>query len=92
MRLLTGAHDRRHLMTTVSIPSTKSLTSTLALLRAIGNPCLKLLFWLSRNVGAGCRPRNGHPPKWRVTISNTELSRCQAFFRTPVNKTVIQYP
>ena len=92
MRLLTGAHDRRHLMTTMSIPSTKSLTSTLALLRAIGNPCLKLFFGLSRNVGAGCRPRNGHPPKWTVTISNTELSCCQAFFRTPVNKTVIQYP
>jgi hypothetical protein len=78
-------------MTTMSIPSTQSLTSALALLRAIGNPRLKLLFWFSRNLGAGCRPRNGHPPKW-VTISNTELSCCQAFFRTPVNKTAIQYP
>ena len=92
LRLLAGAPDRRHLMTTVSLPSTKSLTISLSLLRASGNPCLKLLFCLSGNVGAVCRPRNGHPPKWRVTIFTTESSRCQESLRTSVNQTVIQYP
>jgi hypothetical protein len=92
LRLLTGTPDRRHLMTTVSKASTKSLTSSLPFLRESGNPYLKPLFWHSRKVGAVCRSRNGHPPKWRVTISTTESSRCQDLFRTPVNQTVIQYP
>ena len=34
-------------MTTVSLPSTKSLTISLLFLRASGNPCPKLLFCLS---------------------------------------------
>ncbi len=79
-------------MTTVSIPSTRSLTSFLPFLRASGNSCLKPLFSRSGNVGAVCRPRNSHPPKWRVTVSTADASRRQAFFRTPVNQTVIQYP
>jgi hypothetical protein len=79
-------------MITVSKPSTKPLTSSLAFLRASENPCLKPLFWHSRNVGVGCRQRKGHSPKWRVTISIAESFRRQAFFRTPVNQTVIQHP
>ena len=79
-------------MTTVSLPSTKSLTISLLFLRASGNPCLKLLFCLSGKVGAVCRPRNSHPPNWRVTVSTADPSRRQALFRTPVNQTVIQYP
>src|SRR5262249_17519364 len=38
--------------------------------KGIRNPCLKPLFWHSRNVGVGCRQRKSHPPKWRVTISS----------------------
>src|SRR5260370_23000201 len=43
-------------------------------LRASGNPCLKLLFCLSGNVGAVCRPRNSHPPKWTLTVSTAAPS------------------
>src|SRR5260370_22519618 len=93
LRLLTGAPHRRHLMTTLSIPSTRSLTSFLPFLRASGNSCLKPLFSRSGKVpGAVCRPRNSHPPKWRSTVSTADPSRRQALFRTPVNQTVIQYP
>src|SRR5260370_30737696 len=92
LRLLTGAPHRRHLMTTVSIPSTKSLTISLPLLRASGNSCQKPLFSRSGNVGAVCHPRNSHPPNRRVTISTADPSQRQALFRTPVNQTVIQYP
>ena len=83
LRLLTGAPDRRHLMTTVSKPSTNSLTSPLPFLRAIRRSLSETVFWRSRNVGAVCRPRNCHPPKWRVTISTTEPSRRQAFSGLP---------
>jgi hypothetical protein len=79
-------------MTTISILSTKSLTSSLALQRATGNPCLKPVFWRSGNVGAGCHPRNGHPPKWRVTISTTELTDRQALSSAAVKQTAIQSP
>ena len=93
LRVLTGAYDCRYLMITVSKPSTKPLTSSLAFPNGIRkDPCLKPLTWRSRNVGVGCRQRKGHPPKWRVTFSIAESSRHQAFFRTPVNQTVIQYP
>jgi len=92
LRLLTGAPHRRHLMTTVSIPSTKSLTSSLALLRATGDPCRKPSSCRFKNVGDVCRPRNSHPPKWRATVSTANSSPRHSLFRTPVNQTVIQYP
>src|SRR5262249_56990853 len=92
LRLLTGAPHRRHLMTTVSIPPTKSLISSFALLRATGDPCRKPSFWHSKNVSDVCRPRNRHPPKWRATVSTADSSRRQSLFQTPVNQTVIQYP
>src|ERR1700756_3353502 len=89
LRLLTGAPLRRHLMTTVSLPSTKSLTISLPFLRASGNPCLKPLFCRSGNVGTVCPPRSSRPPKWRVTVATADQSRRRALFRTPVNQTVI---
>jgi hypothetical protein len=92
LHLFTGAPYRRHLMTTVSIPSTKSMTSSLPSLRASGNPCLKPLFCRPGNVGVSCRQRKAHPPKWGVSFSIAESSRRQAFFRTPVDQTAIQYP
>jgi hypothetical protein len=92
MRLLSRAHDHRHLMTTMSMPSIKSLPISLALLRATGDPCQEPSFSPSRNIGAVCRPRNSRPPKWRGTVSNADSSRHQSRARTPVNQTVIQYP
>ena len=48
MRLLSHAHDHRHLMSTISMPSIKSLPSSLALLRAPGDPCREPSFWPSK--------------------------------------------
>ena len=93
MRLLSHAHDHRHLMSTISMPSIKSLPSSLALLRARGDPCREPSFWPSRkNIGAVGRPRNSHPPKRRPTVSTADSSRRQSRARTPLIQTVIQYP
>jgi len=79
-------------MTTVSIPSTRSLTNSLPFLRASGNSCLKPLFSRSGNVGAVyCLTK--------LSLSQVEgdyfyrrPSGGQALSQTPVNQTVIQYP
>src|SRR5258708_24831177 len=63
LRLLTGAPHRRHLMTTVSIPSTNSLTSSLPFLRASADSCLKPFFSRSGNAGATCCLTKLSPPQ-----------------------------
>ena len=79
-------------MTTVSIPSTNSLTSSLPFLRASGDSSLKPLFSRSGNVGAVyCLTK--------LSLSQVEgdyfyrrPSGGQALSQTPVNQTVIHYP
>ena len=61
LRLLAGDPHRRHLMTTVSIPSTNSLAGPLPFLRASGDSCLKSLFTRSGNGTAGYCPTKLSP-------------------------------
>jgi len=79
-------------MTTVGIPSTNSLTSSLPFLRASGDSCLKPLFSRSANVGAvSCLPKLS-PSQVEGDYFYRRPSGGQALFQTPVNQTVIQYP
>jgi hypothetical protein len=79
-------------MTTVSIPSTNSLTSSLPFLRASGDSCLKPFFSRSGNAGATCCLTKLSPPQVEGDYFYRRPSHRQALFRTPVNQTVIQYP
>src|SRR5258708_17170520 len=54
LRLLTDAPHRRHLLTPLSLPSTRSLPSFLPFLSASGNALLKPLFSRSVNVATAC--------------------------------------
>jgi hypothetical protein len=60
--LLTGADDRRHFMTAMSTPPTKSLPYSSAPVRATKDLCLSRPFWRSRNTGFSCQLRHFHRP------------------------------
>src|SRR5438552_4107930 len=60
--LLTGADDRRHFMTAMSIPFPKSWPNSLALVRGTGDPCPDPPVWRSENTDFDWLPREDHPP------------------------------
>jgi len=79
-------------MTTVGIPSTNSLTSSLPFLRASGDSCLKPLFSRSGNVGAVYCLTKLSPSQVEGDCFYRRPSGSRALFQTRVNQTVIQYP
>lgn len=58
-----GACDRRHFMTAMSTPSTKSRPILLALISETGEPCLNPPCQRSENTGYGLPTTEGHLPK-----------------------------
>ena len=88
---LTAADDHRQFMTAISAPSTKSPPYSLVPLRATGALYLNRAFGRSRNVGSGCQPPHGYPPKWEDDRFPHQLSRRHALFPAPVNRTAIQF-
>src|ERR1019366_9072843 len=54
--LFGGAHDRRHFMTAMSTPSTKSWPTSLAPVTATGDPCPNPPPRRSGNTGSDCHP------------------------------------
>ena len=92
LRVLTGAYDCRYLMITVSKPSTKPLTSSLAFPKGIRKSLPETVDLALQKRWRRLPPTKRSPSQVDGDLSIAESSRRQAFFRTPVNQTVIQYP
>src|SRR5829696_2601417 len=92
LRLFAGAHDRRHLMTAMNSPSTKSLSNSLVPVRATGNPCLELGLRISEALASAANPGTSPSRVGGRCFSTIEVSRQNALSEALIKRAAIQSP